>query len=91
MKEATGELNMTVITVVAIAAVAALFYTLVWPAIQKSIVNNTCATLGSGWHAVKVSSSEDASKINADNASKLKYACCPSGVDSITNACTAAD
>ena len=44
MKEATGELNMTVITVIAIAAVATLFYTLVWPAIQKAIVNNTCAT-----------------------------------------------
>ena len=29
MKEATGELNMTVITVIAIAAVAALFYAFV--------------------------------------------------------------
>lgn len=90
MKEATGELNMTVITVVAIAAVAALFYTLVWPAIQKAIVNNTCATLGSGWHAVEASA-EDASKINADNASKLKYACCPDGVNKVTSDCTAAD
>ena len=42
MKEATGELNMTVITVVAIAAVAAFFYAFVWPAIQNSIKNNTC-------------------------------------------------
>lgn len=37
MKEATGELNMTVITVVAIAAVAAFFYAFVWPAIKNSI------------------------------------------------------
>lgn len=45
MKEATGELNMTVITVVAIAAIAALFYTLVWPAIKKQIESNTkCAS-----------------------------------------------
>lgn len=44
MKEATGELNMTVITVVAIAAVAAFFYAFVWPAIQRSIERNTnCA------------------------------------------------
>jgi len=44
MKEATGELNMTVITVVAIAAVAAFFYAIVWPAIKNSISNNTkCA------------------------------------------------
>ena len=35
MKEATGELNMTVITVVAIAAVAAFFYAFVWPSIQS--------------------------------------------------------
>ena len=45
MKEATGELNMTVITVVAIAAVAAFFYAFVWPAIQKSIQLNTCSSL----------------------------------------------
>lgn len=45
MKEATGELNMTVVTVVAIAAVAAFFYAFVWPAIQKSITASTnCAT-----------------------------------------------
>lgn len=42
MKEATGELNMTVVTVVAIAAVAAFFYAFVWPSIQTSIKSNTC-------------------------------------------------
>lgn len=49
MKEATGELNMTLITVVAIAAIAAMFYGLVWPMIKVSIANNTCeATCGDG-------------------------------------------
>ena len=44
MKEATGELNMTVVTVVAIAAVAAFFYAFVWPGIRASITNSTrCA------------------------------------------------
>lgn len=44
MKEATGELNMTVITVVAIAAVAAFFYAFVWPSIKNNINQNTyCA------------------------------------------------
>lgn len=44
MKEATGELNMTVVTVVAIAAVAAFFYAFVWPGIQNSIKASTyCA------------------------------------------------
>lgn len=44
MKEATGELNMTVVTVVAIAAVAAFFYAFVWPSIKTNILNSTkCA------------------------------------------------
>ncbi|MBP3800058.1 MAG: hypothetical protein ILA19_03645 [Bacilli bacterium] len=38
MKEASGELNMTVITIVAIAAIAALFAFL-WPGIKNSISN----------------------------------------------------
>lgn len=74
MKEATGELNMTVITVIAIAAVAALFYTLVWPTIQRAIVNNTCSTLGDGWHAVKFDKSAS-DKVDVDN--QPKYVCCP--------------
>lgn len=41
MKEATGELNMTVVTVVAIAAVAAFFYAFVWPSIKTSINSAT--------------------------------------------------
>lgn len=45
MKEATGELNMTVVTVVAIAAVAAFFYAFVWPAVRINIINSTkCAS-----------------------------------------------
>ena len=44
MKEATGELNMTVVTVVAIAAVAAFFYAFIWPGIKNTINANTyCA------------------------------------------------
>lgn len=42
MKEATGELNMTVITVIAIAAIAGLFYAFVWPTIQDTIQQRTC-------------------------------------------------
>lgn len=41
MKEATGELNMTVVTVVAIAAVGAFFYAFVWPSIKNSITAST--------------------------------------------------
>ena len=48
MKEATGELNMTVITVVAIAAVGALFTFFVWPSIQANLMLNTaCSQINS--------------------------------------------
>ena len=45
MKEATGELNMTVVTVVAIAAVGAFFYAFVWPSIKAGITMNTCKNI----------------------------------------------
>ena len=41
MKEATGELNMTVVVVIAIAAIAALFYAFVWPAIRGNLTAST--------------------------------------------------
>lgn len=48
MKEATGELNMTVITVVAIAAVGLLFTVFVWPNIQSNLALNTaCSNVNS--------------------------------------------
>ena len=37
MKEATGELNMTVITIVAIAGIAALFVAFILPRIREKI------------------------------------------------------
>lgn len=90
MKEATGELNMTVITVIAIAAVAALFYSLVWPTIQRAIVNNTCATYGGGWHAVARSEeAKTAAELNGNSAAKIKFGCCPEGTDTWSDtACT---
>lgn len=46
MKEATGELNMTVITVVAIAAVGLLFTMFVWPNIQSNLaIQTACSSL----------------------------------------------
>lgn len=45
MKEATGELNMTVITVVAIAAIAGFFYVVLWPVLRNNITNaQRCAS-----------------------------------------------
>lgn len=45
MKEATGELNMTVVTVVAIAAVGAFFYAFVWPNIKSTIQASTYCSM----------------------------------------------
>ena len=41
MKEATGELNMTVVVVVAVGVLAAFFYTTIWPLIQKTFVSSS--------------------------------------------------
>ncbi len=44
MKEATGELNMTVIIVLAVAALAAFFYTILWPLMRDNFNSNSkCA------------------------------------------------
>lgn len=46
MKEATGELNMTVITVVAIAAIAALFTVFIYPSIKANIaLTSACSNI----------------------------------------------
>lgn len=74
MKEATGELNMTVVTLIAIAAVGALFYIFVWPMIQKSIVTQTCKTYGSDWKAYSFG---DAAGGTGSNAKVKKWVCCP--------------
>ncbi|MBQ6282791.1 MAG: hypothetical protein IJK66_04600 [Bacilli bacterium] len=37
MKAATGELNLTLITVVALGAVLALFAAVIWPAIRDKV------------------------------------------------------
>ena len=78
MKEATGELNMTVVTIVAIAAVALLFYAFLWPVIQRQIVNQTCKTYGTDWRAVKETTEGKTEEIDTgSNAKVSKWACCP--------------
>ena len=93
MKEATGELNMTVITIIAIAAVGALFYVFVWPMIQKSIVTQTCKTYGTDWKAI----STDAASINGiitdtgSNAKVKVWVCCPGSVTTPDASCVTAN
>ena len=51
MKEASGELNLTVITVVAIAAVATILWAM-WPSIQGSIESSWNSGCDRGYHPV---------------------------------------
>ncbi len=44
MKDATGELSMTAVAVVAIAAIGVVFSTMVWPQIRTNILRSSyCA------------------------------------------------
>ena len=49
MKEATGELNMTVIIVVAVVAVGAFFTVFVLPGLQASIQSQTICNNGANY------------------------------------------
>ena len=77
MKEATGELNMTVIVVIAIAAVAAIFYAFVWPMIKLKIVDNTCKAMGANYSVTETSAS-GCTAAETDDAGGAQYFCCPS-------------
>ena len=41
MKEASGELSMTAVAIVAIVAVGAVFTTMIWPAIKNNLKRQT--------------------------------------------------
>lgn len=41
MKEATGELNMTVVVVIIVAALVAFFYIIIWPMIKNNMASTT--------------------------------------------------
>ena len=74
MKEATGELNMTVVTIVAVAAVGGLFVFLVWPMIQKAIANNACKANGDQYTAELVT--KDDQIVGTSGTKVNKYKCC---------------
>ena len=97
MKEATGELNMTVITVVAIAAVGAFFYAFVWLSIQNSLKQKQCANQCGGASATIDSNGNcscDGSTNTSggnDSAAVCDVTCCGvgfTGVDSSGNSIT---
>lgn len=85
MKEATGELNMTVVTLIAIAAIAALFYFAIWPMVQRMLVQQTCNTYGTDYTAYKDSSASANGTDTHSNAKVSVWCCCPDGHTSCTD------
>ena len=71
MKEATGELNMTVVTLIAVAALGAVFYLVIWPMVQRMLVQQTCNTYGDGWQASKLTT-----QLNDSNSKVNEWKCC---------------
>lgn len=59
MKAATGELNLTVITLIAIAAVIGFFW-FMWPSIKNSI--------GHQWEDINTYSENDQSKVGGNGS-----------------------
>lgn len=77
MKEATGELNMTVVALIAVAAVGALFYFVLWPMIQRMVVQQTCNTYGTDWNAVQ---GKGKAADTGTQAEVFEWWCCPKSV-----------
>lgn len=48
MKEATGELNMTVVTIVAVAALLAFFYAVIWPNLKVGMTLSSACSAANG-------------------------------------------
>lgn len=72
MKEATGELNMTVVTVVAIAAVAAFFYAFIWPSIKSTIMAQSICANGQNY---TTGTSGQAGYVNCGTPNNGQYTC----------------
>lgn len=71
MKEATGELSTTVITVVAIAAISALFITFLYPTIRRNIVLSQACSNGPGYKGLN----GDKARIDCGTESNGKWTC----------------
>lgn len=79
MKEASGELSMTAVAIVAIAAVGVIFTTLIWPAIQNGLRKNTYCT--------QAYACDTSQCTKADSTMSCKYTADDGNAKSITCPC----
>ena len=82
MKDATGELSMTAIAVVAIAAIALLFRSLVWPSIQNNIQRNTYCSQA---HACTCDKTTCTCNYYDENGSEITGLKCPNNQRALNN------
>ena len=82
MKDATGELSMTAIAVVAIAAIALLFRQFVWPSIQNNIQRNTYCSQA---HACNCTGSTCSCNYYDANGSEITGLKCPNNQRALNN------
>lgn len=77
MKEASGELSMTAIAIVAIAAVGVVFTTLVWPSIKSGLKKNTYCSQAYGCETSQCTASNStmACKYTADDGTEKSINC----------------
>ena len=75
MKEASGELSMTAIAVVAIAAIGVLFYNLIWPTIQANIRRSTFCAQAYNCGAPDASGMSECSYVTEDGSTTGKVKC----------------
>lgn len=87
MKDASGELSMTVITILAVVAVGGIFALFVWPIIQQQLANSTCRTYGKNYEAAKVASPDTPGGSSIFKLSQNKYECCPEGKSAGSEGC----
>ena len=79
MKDATGELSMTAVAVVAIAAIGVVFSTLIWPQIRTNIMRSTyCANAfdytdsGNGMQLCHYCADTDDSTVSCDDYREIQ-------------------
>lgn len=90
MKEATGELNMTVVTIVAIAALLAFFYLLIWPNLKIGMaLSSACTSANGAKYETKGGSGTDAWTITCpENTTGTQVCTYKQGSNTSTRSCT---
>lgn len=79
MKEASGELSMTAITVVAIAAIAGVFTTLIYPKIKQNIITQTKCS--SKFNCGECNGGVASCSVIGDDGTSVEPISCPCDVD----------